>query len=228
MILHPKPTTSWLVHIWEHPWCWDKPRATWIHLIYHGSDSGSHHLPPYNILCSSLPRLHPNDICSRDSQGGVPKLSRFIFPRFWELKSFDSDLRLEWNLNQSCSSPWKLSNGVLHSTCTHTEIKSIPDFLVVGNQIANLTPNPSFAYTLGCRCPNGSCKPFSTSTLQDLSIDIKNISMWGVLTLAIKLWVFRSLEGLWLFAFGSVSFILTLIPKWGCDNGHVFTTSSYA
>ncbi len=37
---------------------------------------GSHHLPPYNILCSSSRRLHPNGSFSRDSQVGVSKLSR--------------------------------------------------------------------------------------------------------------------------------------------------------
>jgi len=30
--------------------------------------------------------------------------------------------------------------------------------LVVGSQIANLTPSPSFDHNLCCRCPNGSCK----------------------------------------------------------------------
>jgi hypothetical protein len=29
LILHPKQTTKWLVHIREHPWYWDKPRALW-------------------------------------------------------------------------------------------------------------------------------------------------------------------------------------------------------
>ncbi len=37
---------------------------------------GSHHLPPYSILCNSPSRLHPNGSFSRDSQVGVPKLSR--------------------------------------------------------------------------------------------------------------------------------------------------------
>ncbi len=37
---------------------------------------GSHHLPPYSILCSSLWRLHLNGSFSRDSQVGVPKLFR--------------------------------------------------------------------------------------------------------------------------------------------------------
>jgi len=38
---------------------------------------GSHHLPPYSILCVAPPHSHPNGFYSRDSQGGVPKLSRF-------------------------------------------------------------------------------------------------------------------------------------------------------
>ncbi len=36
---------------------------------------GSHHLPPYSILCSSRRRLHPNGSFSQDSRNGVPKLS---------------------------------------------------------------------------------------------------------------------------------------------------------
>ncbi len=37
---------------------------------------GSHHLPPYSIFCNAPLRLHPNGSFSRDSQVGVPKLSR--------------------------------------------------------------------------------------------------------------------------------------------------------
>jgi len=50
---------------------------------------GSHHLPPYSILCSSPWELHPNGTFSRDSQGGVPKLSRVGVPELWELISPD-------------------------------------------------------------------------------------------------------------------------------------------
>jgi hypothetical protein len=55
------------------------------------------------------------------------------------------------------------------------------------------------------------------STLPDLSNGIKNTPMRGVLTPAIELWVFGSPRGLQVPTFGSVSFILTLNPKWGCD-----------
>ncbi len=87
--------TSWLVHILEHLWCQDKPRAT-----LDSQDSpwpgfgGSHQLPPYSILCVSLRQLHPNGYLSQDSQGGVPKLSRFGLPRLCEFIIFFSDLQL--------------------------------------------------------------------------------------------------------------------------------------
>jgi len=55
---------------------------------------GSHHLPPYIILCVAPPHLHPNGFYSRDSQGGVPKLSRFKLPGLWELITPDSNLGL--------------------------------------------------------------------------------------------------------------------------------------
>ncbi len=55
---------------------------------------GSHHLPPYSILCVCPRHLHRNGFLSRDSQGGVPKLSRFglrIDPR--TLGAHNSQLR---------------------------------------------------------------------------------------------------------------------------------------
>ncbi len=67
------------------------------------------------------------------------------------------DLRSEWGLKQTCSSPWELFNGGLHSACTHRGQVDSP-LLVVGSQIGNLTPGPSFAHNLCCRCPNGPCQ----------------------------------------------------------------------
>jgi hypothetical protein len=61
-------------------------------------------------------------------------------------------------------------------------------------------------------------RPFWTCTLQDFSNGIKNVSMWGVLTPAIALWVFESPGGLPSPIFESVSGDLTPPSKWGCDN----------
>jgi hypothetical protein len=158
LVLHPNPT-CWLVRIHSaHSWCWDKPRATLDSL-----DSprpglgGSHHLLPYSILCASLSHLHPNGTFSQDSQSGVSKLSRFGLPRLWAFITSCSDLLLGWSLKQNCSSPRDLSNGVLHSTCTHRgQVDS--RLLVVGSQTGSLTLGPSFDHNLCCKCPNDSCE----------------------------------------------------------------------
>jgi hypothetical protein len=59
------------------------------------------------------------------------------------------------SLNQNCSSPQELSNGVSHSTWAHRNwVDSW--LLVVGSQIANLTLDLSFDHNLCYRYPNGS------------------------------------------------------------------------
>jgi len=157
-VLHPNPTNK-LVRTHTAPfWCWDKPWATLDSLDSPRPElGGSHHLPPYSILYSSPPHLHPNGSFSRDFQSGVPKLSQFRFPRLWALITSCPKLRSGQGFNQSCSSPRELSNGVSHFTCTHrNQVDS--RLLVVGSQIANLTPGPSFDHNLCCICPNGSCE----------------------------------------------------------------------
>jgi hypothetical protein len=47
-----------------------------------------------------------------------------------------------------------------HVTCTQAN-QGDSWLLVVRNQIANLTPSPSFGHNLCFMCPNGSCKPIS-------------------------------------------------------------------
>jgi len=118
---------------------------------------GSHHLPPYSILCSSPSRLHPNGTFSQDSQVGVPKLSQVGVPGIRELITPDCRVRSRRGLNQSCSSPRELFNAMSHSRIKHRE-EVDSRLLVVGSQIVNLTLGPSFAHNLGCKYPNGSCE----------------------------------------------------------------------
>jgi hypothetical protein len=148
MVLRPKPITSWLQLI-LHPFGVGTSHGPGL--------GGSHHLPPYSILCVTLRRLHPNGTFSRDSQRGVPKLSRFGLPGLWASITSCSDLWLGWGLKQSCSSLWELSNAMSLSSYSR-RIRVDSRLLVVGSQTASLTPGPSFAHYLGCRCPNGSCE----------------------------------------------------------------------
>jgi hypothetical protein len=141
-------------------------------------------------------------------------LSRFGLPGLWELITLDSDLRLGWGLKQSYSSPQELSNGVLHSTCTHRD-RVDSWLLVVGSQTANLTPDLSFSHNLCWRCPIGSCKAIlDIYTLRPFQQYKEHLNA-RCFDPAIKLWIFENPGGLQVPIFGSVSFILTLASKVG-------------
>jgi hypothetical protein len=121
---------------------------------------GSHHLPPYSILCTSLRGPHPNGFLFWDSQRGVSKLLRLELSQLCGAITSCSDLRSGWGLKKSCSSHWKLSNSISHVTCTHgSRVNSW--LFVVESQTVNLIPDLSFCHNLCCICPNGSSKPIS-------------------------------------------------------------------
>ncbi len=119
---------------------------------------GSHHLPPYSILCTSPRGPHPNGFLSRDSQVGVLKSPKLGLLRLWGAITLQVDLWLRWGLKKSCSFRWEIFHGMSHAICTH---RNRVDFrlFVVGSQTANLTPGPSFGHNLCFRCPNEQCEP---------------------------------------------------------------------
>jgi hypothetical protein len=119
---------------------------------------GSHHLPPYSILCSSPRRLHPNGYFSRDSRVGVPKSRQMGLLQLWSPITLRADLGLQCRLEQSCSSRRELSNAVLQSRIGHREEVDSRLF-VVGSQTGNSTPGPSFGHNLCFRCSNEPSEP---------------------------------------------------------------------
>jgi hypothetical protein len=179
---------------------------------------GSHHLPPYSILYSSPPRLHPNGSFSRDSQVGVPKLSRVGVSGLWTVIAPHPKLGSGQALNQSCNTRRELSNAMLHSL--RRRRKKVDSWLlVVGSQTGNLTPGPSFAHNLGCRCPNGQCKAildiyasrafhwYKERTKVRRFDPLKSSSEFS----GVREDSIFPLLGVWV-AFSH------LAPKWGCDN----------
>ncbi len=119
---------------------------------------GNHHLPPYSILCTSPQGPHPNVFLSHD------------FLQLWGAITLRANLWLRWGLNQSFSPCRELSNGMLHAICTH-ENRVDSQLLMVGNQTANLIPNPSFDHNLKFGCSNGRCEPI-------LDIYVSRASHW--------------------------------------------------
>jgi hypothetical protein len=93
---------------------------------------------------------------------GTPKLESRNCPEtvpvgvlgLWELITPDCQVWSRRGLNQSCSPRRDLFNAISHFPFRGRE-KVDSQLLVVGSQIANLTPGPSFAHNLGGRYPNG-------------------------------------------------------------------------
>ncbi len=131
--------------------------GTLTHKTHHGPDSGEATTFPHIVFSAPLhggyiqmalfpgtPRLESRN-CFETVLVGVPGL--------WELISLDCQVWSRRGLNQSYSSLRELLNAMLHSRFgCREEVDS--RLLVVGSQIANLTPGPSFAHNLGYRCPN--------------------------------------------------------------------------
>jgi len=118
---------------------------------------GSHHLPPYSILCDSPRRPHPNGYFSQDSRAGVPESRQMGLSGLWSPITLRSDLGSQCDLKQSCSSRRELSNAMSHSRIGHREeVDSL--LLVVGSQTGSSTPGPSFGHNLCFRCPNEPSK----------------------------------------------------------------------
>jgi hypothetical protein len=118
---------------------------------------GSHHLPPYSILCDSPWRLHPNGYFSRDSRMGVPKSRQMGLLALWSPITLRSDLGSQCGLKQSCSSRQELFNAMSHSRIGHREEVDSRLF-VVGSQTGSSTPGPSFVHNLCFRCLNEQCE----------------------------------------------------------------------
>jgi hypothetical protein len=95
---------------------------------------------------------------SRDSRVGVPKSCQLGLPGLWSPITLRADLGSKCGLQQSCSSRWKFSNGMSHVVCGQVNRVDSRLFLV-GSQIDNLTPGPSFGHNLCFRCPNEQCEP---------------------------------------------------------------------
>jgi hypothetical protein len=96
------------------------------------------------VVCPMTPKVE-----SRNSLG-------FGLPGLWDIIASRPDLRLGRGLNQTCSSVRELSNSMSHSPRACRE-RVDSRLLMVGSQIASLTPGPSFAHNLGCKCPNDQC-----------------------------------------------------------------------
>ncbi len=124
---------------------------------------GSHHLPPYIILCNAPRGLHSNGSFSRHSQVGVPKLSRNC--PGWSPGTLNAhNSRLQSLIATRSKPKLQTSSRSFQRHVTLSILRSgrgrFPTFCGRESncQFNSLTPGPSFAHNLGDRCPNGQCE----------------------------------------------------------------------
>jgi len=155
MLLHDpasKTNTSWLELI-LHPFSVGTSHGRpWTHLNHHGPDSREATTFPHIVFSTLLHGSHfqmalfPRT--PKEESWNCPELD------FWDFEnSYLPAPTLDWSEVETKV----VALFSLHSFCRHRE-EVDSRLLVVGSQIASLTPGPSFTHNLGCRCPNGSCE----------------------------------------------------------------------
>jgi len=123
----------------------------------HPKLGGSHHLPLYSIICTWPRGQHPNVILSWDSQVGIPKFSKLGFLQLWKPITLRANLRLRWNLKQSCIPCQELSNGMWH----HLHARESGRFPTFSGWESNCQFDFRLfflAITYVLSTPNGSCE----------------------------------------------------------------------
>jgi hypothetical protein len=131
----------------------------WTHKTHHNPDLGEATTFPHIVFSVLLRRTYiPMTLFSRTPKEESRNCLEIV--PVWTLGTLaahNSSLRppIKMRPKETCSSPWELSNGVLHSVYTHRR-RVDSRLLMVRSQTANLTLGPSFAHNLCCRCPNGS------------------------------------------------------------------------
>ncbi len=191
--LHPKTNHKGLVSIREHPWVLGQATGTWTHKTHHGPDSREATTFPL-IVFSAAPR---EGYIQMALFPWTPKVESRNCPdldsRVWASITCRLELGSGRGFNQSCSSPWELSNAMSHIVIgRREEVDSW--LLVVRSQIANLTPSPSFVHNLGCRCPNDQCEAsldIYTSRTFQWNQEHPNARCFGPSTRALSFWEFR-------------------------------------
>ncbi len=132
--------------------------GTWTHKTHHGPDSGDATTIPHIVF--SAPRHRTSTQMAQIP--GTPEMEsrnspEIVSTRLWTAITPDCRVRSRRGLNQSCSPRRDLSNAMSHSQFERRE-EVDSRLLVVGSQTTSLTPGPSFALNLGCRCLNGQCE----------------------------------------------------------------------
>ncbi len=140
-----KPNNKLVSAQLEHFWCTNEPWANtnsqyspWLEL------GGTHHLPPYSILCAQPRGQHPNVILSLDSHLRLLKVRTFVILKAHNFVCKPSiNVRFKEKLQL-------LSRAFQQYVACHLHASKLGRFV---------TPDPSFGHNLYFKYSNGSYKP---------------------------------------------------------------------
>jgi hypothetical protein len=186
-------------------------------MTHHGPDSGGVTTILLIVFSALLRHAHTQVVVCP----GTPKVESRNYPGFglsglWDIIASRLKLRSGRGLNQTCSPLWELSNAMSHSPRARRE-RVYSWLLVVGSQIASLTPGPSFAHNLGCRCSNDQCEAISdiyTSRPFQWHQKHPKARCFSPCCRTLNIWESRRTPNpqLWECEFHPHTW-----PKWGCD-----------
>ncbi len=143
----------------EHFWCKNETRSytdsqesSWHRL------GGSHHLPPYNIICDWPHGLHPNVIFPRTPKLGILKFPKMETPAILEAHNFLCKLSID---ARSKAKLYLSSRTFQWYMACHLHARNSRQFLIFSGQKSNwhLIFDLSFGHNFCCKYSNGSCKP---------------------------------------------------------------------
>jgi len=131
------------------------------YLTHHGLNLGETTTFPHIVFSTSHHRGYIQmalflETRKLESQN-CPEIVLVGVPGLWELVTPDCQIWSRQGLNQSYNPCRDLSNAMSQFQFGHRE-EIDSRLLVVENQTTSLTPGPSFAHNLGCRCPNDQCE----------------------------------------------------------------------
>jgi hypothetical protein len=125
--------------------------GTWTHKTHHGPDSGEATTFPHIVFFTA----GRGGYIRMAQIPGTPEIVPAGLPELWTAITPDCRVGSRWGLNQSPRQD--LSNAMSHTQIGRRE-EVDSRLLVVRSQTGSLTPSPSFAHNLGCRCLNCQCE----------------------------------------------------------------------
>ncbi len=142
------------MHSWNPFGAWTSHRQTRIHKTHHNPNLGKPPPSPLQYILCLATGPAPKCCFVPGLPSESPEILKVGTLATLEAHNFVCRPLIEMKFK----SKLQLSKGMWQATCMQGN-RDNSRLLMIGNQIANLTLDPSFGHNLCLKCPNGSCEP---------------------------------------------------------------------